>query len=284
MTDVLAAESRTRRGRSLRPRLRQGCDARPADGGHDCQRRSELRRNVVAAIGLPTFRPYFSDDLIGAEIGGAVKNVIAIACGVAEGRKLGEGARAALITRGFAEMTRLGLAMGAKVETMNGLCGLGDLVLTCVAHIAQRFARRGAGRGARAEAFWPSAARSRKAPRARRPLWRSRRSTVSICRSAQRSMRLSPDAQRRRGNRRAAVTSVQRGRRMRPLPPGTLLARLERWPILARSRCALDARNVLQRDRDAARRAIAAFRNLCPHAGYPLQRADGRIFVQDGRL
>jgi glycerol-3-phosphate dehydrogenase (NAD(P)+) len=89
-------------------------------------------QRVVAAIGLPTFRPYVSDDLIGTEIGGAVKNVVAIACGVAQGRKLGDGARAALITRGFAELTRLGLAMGAKPETLSGLCGLGDLVLTCV--------------------------------------------------------------------------------------------------------------------------------------------------------
>ena len=72
-----------------------------------------------------------ADDLVGAEIGGAVKNVIAIACGVAHGRKLGDGARAALITRGFAELTRLGLAMGGKAETLAGLCGLGDLVLTC---------------------------------------------------------------------------------------------------------------------------------------------------------
>jgi glycerol-3-phosphate dehydrogenase (NAD(P)+) len=90
-----------------------------------------LAQRIVVTIGLPTFRPYVADDLVGAEIGGAVKNVIAIACGVAEGRRLGDGARAALITRGFAELTRLGLAMGAKAETLSGLCGLGDLVLTC---------------------------------------------------------------------------------------------------------------------------------------------------------
>ena len=90
-----------------------------------------LAQRIVATIGLPTFRPYVADDLVGAEIGGAVKNVIAVACGMAEGRKLGDGARAALITRGFAELTRLGLAMGAKAETLSGLCGLGDLVLTC---------------------------------------------------------------------------------------------------------------------------------------------------------
>jgi glycerol-3-phosphate dehydrogenase (NAD(P)+) len=88
-------------------------------------------QRIVATIGLPTFRPYVADDLVGAEIGGAVKNVIAVGCGIAEGRKLGDGARAALITRGFAELTRLGLAMGAKAETLSGLCGLGDLVLTC---------------------------------------------------------------------------------------------------------------------------------------------------------
>jgi len=93
---------------------------------------AKLAARVVATIGLPTFRPYVADDVIGAEIGGAVKNVIAIGCGVSEGRKLGDGARAALITRGFAEMTRLGVAMGGKAETLAGLCGLGDLVLTCV--------------------------------------------------------------------------------------------------------------------------------------------------------
>lgn len=87
---------------------------------------------LVTALGQPRFRPYLTDDLIGAEIGGAVKNVIAIACGVAEGKQLGEGARAALVTRGFAELVRLGVAMGARAETLNGLCGLGDLVLTCV--------------------------------------------------------------------------------------------------------------------------------------------------------
>jgi glycerol-3-phosphate dehydrogenase (NAD(P)+) len=98
-----------------------------------------LARALVAAIGRPTFRPYVSTDLVGAEIGGAVKNVIAIACGVAEGRKLGDGARAALITRGFAELSRLGRAMGARQETLNGLAGLGDLVLTCTSMTSRNF-------------------------------------------------------------------------------------------------------------------------------------------------
>jgi len=105
-----------------------------------------LAQRIVATIGLPTFRPYVADDLVGAEIGGAVKNVIAIACGVAEGRKLGDGARAALITRGFAELTRLGLAMGGKAETLSGLCGLGDLVLTC-ASLTSRNTSLGAALG-----------------------------------------------------------------------------------------------------------------------------------------
>lgn len=86
---------------------------------------------LVQRLGRPTFRPYLSDDVTGAQIGGAVKNVLAIACGIVMGRKLGDNARAALITRGLAEMSRLGLAMGAKRETLMGLSGLGDLVLTC---------------------------------------------------------------------------------------------------------------------------------------------------------
>jgi glycerol-3-phosphate dehydrogenase (NAD(P)+) len=85
----------------------------------------------MAAIGRPHFRPYWSDDPIGAEAGGAVKNVLAIACGVSEGMGLGRSAHAALIARGFSEMTRFGVKLGGKPETLAGLCGLGDLVLTC---------------------------------------------------------------------------------------------------------------------------------------------------------
>ena len=92
-----------------------------------------LARAFVAALGSARFRPYSSADPIGAEIGGAVKNVLAIACGIIEGRGLGDNARAALITRGLAEMIRLGLAKGADAETFRGLSGLGDLVLTCTA-------------------------------------------------------------------------------------------------------------------------------------------------------
>ncbi|MAI90688.1 NAD(P)H-dependent glycerol-3-phosphate dehydrogenase [Ponticaulis sp.] len=90
-----------------------------------------LGHRWMESIGRPEFRPYYSPDLIGAEIGGAVKNVLAIACGAVEGLQLGKSAHAALISRGFAEMVRLGTAMGAQAETLAGLCGLGDLVLTC---------------------------------------------------------------------------------------------------------------------------------------------------------
>ena len=90
-----------------------------------------LGRAIAGAIATPTFRPYLAADMIGAEAGGAVKNVLAIACGIVEGKGLGRSAHAALITRGFAELTRLAVALGARAETVAGLCGLGDLVLTC---------------------------------------------------------------------------------------------------------------------------------------------------------
>lgn len=91
----------------------------------------DLAEAVAQAIATPAFRPYFAGDMIGAEAGGAVKNVLAIACGIVEGRGLGRSAHAALITRGFAELTRLAVALGGQAETVAGLCGLGDLVLTC---------------------------------------------------------------------------------------------------------------------------------------------------------
>ena len=92
---------------------------------------ASLGRAFMEALGSSRFRPYLSQDPIGAEIGGAVKNVLAIACGVVVGRGLGDNARASLITRGLAEMSRLGIAKGGRAETFRGLSGLGDLVLTC---------------------------------------------------------------------------------------------------------------------------------------------------------
>jgi glycerol-3-phosphate dehydrogenase (NAD(P)+) len=107
-----------------------------------------LCSELAARLARPGFRPYASDDVVGAEIGGAVKNVLAIACGVVEGRGLGQNARAALIARGFAEMTRFGLARGARAETLGGLSGLGDLVLTCSSTASRNFSLGvGLGRG-----------------------------------------------------------------------------------------------------------------------------------------
>jgi glycerol-3-phosphate dehydrogenase (NAD(P)+) len=90
---------------------------------------AEVREALVAAFHNPSLRVYASDDVLGVEVGGAVKNVLAIATGLCDGLQLGLNARAALITRGLAEMTRLGVALGARAETFTGLSGLGDLVL-----------------------------------------------------------------------------------------------------------------------------------------------------------
>ncbi len=99
-----------------------------------------LAERMAQAFGGRAFRPYVSDDPLGAQIGGAVKNVLAIASGIAIGRGLGENARAALITRGFAELTRLALKKGARMETLGGLSGLGDLILTATSDQSRNYA------------------------------------------------------------------------------------------------------------------------------------------------
>ncbi|MDP2251451.1 MAG: NAD(P)H-dependent glycerol-3-phosphate dehydrogenase [Hydrogenophaga sp.] len=98
---------------------------------------AQVRDVLVAAFHSPTLRVYANDDIVGVEVGGAVKNVLAIATGLCDGLGLGMNARAALITRGLAEMTRLGLALGAKAETFMGLSGLGDLVLTATGDLSR---------------------------------------------------------------------------------------------------------------------------------------------------
>jgi glycerol-3-phosphate dehydrogenase (NAD(P)+) len=111
-------------------------------------------QELVNLVATPIFRPYWTDDVIGAEIGGAVKNVLAIGCGVVDGAGLGLNARAALIARGFAEMQRYGRARGARAETLAGLSGLGDLVLTCSSESSRNFALgRGLGQGQSAAAL-----------------------------------------------------------------------------------------------------------------------------------
>ncbi|MFQ6017628.1 MAG: NAD(P)H-dependent glycerol-3-phosphate dehydrogenase [Kiloniellaceae bacterium] len=114
---------------------------------------ADLGGGLVAALGSRSFRPYLCDDPVGAQIGGAVKNVIAIACGIVAERKLGENARAALITRGLAEIARLGRAKGARPETLMGLSGLGDLTLTCTNRLSRNYSLGEAlGRGRALEA------------------------------------------------------------------------------------------------------------------------------------
>lgn len=99
----------------------------------------DVCQQLQEALSSRTLRIYATDDIIGAQIGGAVKNVIAIACGVIQGRGMGESARAALVTRGLAEMSRLATAMGAKKETLMGQCGVGDLILTCSSMQSRNF-------------------------------------------------------------------------------------------------------------------------------------------------
>ena len=112
----------------------------------------DIAAAIAGSLARPHFRPYVSTDVIGAEIGGAVKNILAIACGIVDGAGLGLNARAALISRGFAEMTRFGLSRGAQAETLAGLAGLGDLVLTCTSSNSRNFALgQGLGRGEAAE-------------------------------------------------------------------------------------------------------------------------------------
>lgn len=99
----------------------------------------DVGAEIIEAIRNKTLRTYSTEDVLGAQIGGAVKNVIAIACGAIYGKGLGESARAALVTRGLAEMSRLASAMGAKKETLMGMCGVGDMILTCSSMQSRNF-------------------------------------------------------------------------------------------------------------------------------------------------
>ncbi|HEU0156692.1 MAG TPA: NAD(P)H-dependent glycerol-3-phosphate dehydrogenase [Stellaceae bacterium] len=132
-------------GPSFAAEIARGLPAAVTIASHD----GALARAFTAALASDKFRPYLSDDPISAEIGGSVKNVLAIACGMILGRGYGDNARAALITRGLAEMIRLGVAKGGRAETFAGLSGIGDLVLTCSAVQSRNFALGLAlGRGA----------------------------------------------------------------------------------------------------------------------------------------
>ncbi len=99
----------------------------------------EIALTLQKAVASAKFRPYISSDIIGAQIAGALKNIIAIACGIAHGLDMGESARASLVTRGLAEISRLGVAMGASQGTFLGLCGVGDMMLTCSSEKSRNF-------------------------------------------------------------------------------------------------------------------------------------------------
>lgn len=145
-------------GARVLPRRRLGMLSGPSFAGEVARglpaaltlasRSLRLRQRTQDALQSEAFRLYTSRDVIGAALGGAVKNVLAIACGIADGRRLGENARAALIARGLAEMARLGAALGAKRATLMGLSGLGDVVLTCSSTKSRNFSLgRGLGQG-----------------------------------------------------------------------------------------------------------------------------------------
>ncbi|MGH1404834.1 MAG: NAD(P)H-dependent glycerol-3-phosphate dehydrogenase [Alphaproteobacteria bacterium] len=114
-------------------------DGKPAATTLACSGTENDASVIQAAITRPTFRPYLSDDIIGTQLAGALKNVIAIACGIAHGREMGQSACASLVTRGLLEISRLGIAMGGRQETFMGLCGVGDMMLTCTSHTSRNF-------------------------------------------------------------------------------------------------------------------------------------------------
>ena len=199
--------------RALRPELRGGSRARAADGAARRRRSTRPRRHYVQErFRGPALRLYVSDDVAGVEIGGALKNVIAIAAGVVEGLGLGHNAMAALITRGLAEISRLACAEGGRRETLAGLSGLGDLVLTCTGDSEPQPPRRHRARPrpaartrfSRACAWSPKVC-ARPAPRSR-----SARGTASSCRSPPRWPPCSTAAARRR-----EAVDVLMGRRQR---------------------------------------------------------------------
>jgi len=123
-------------GPSFAQEVARGQPAAVVLAAHDAQFAGE----AAAALNSARLRIYSNDDLTGVELGGALKNVVAIAAGISDGLSLGRNARAALVTRGLAEISRLGVAMGGRLETFNGLAGLGDLVLTCTADMSRNHA------------------------------------------------------------------------------------------------------------------------------------------------
>ena len=141
MTEVIAAAAPSAiaailSGPSFADDVARGLPTAVTLAAHD----EKLAGELVQALGSPTFRPYHTSDVRGVEIGGAAKNVLAIAAGIAVGKKLGASAQAALTTRAFSELVRFGRALGARSETLTGLSCLGDLILTCSSPQSRNFA------------------------------------------------------------------------------------------------------------------------------------------------
>ena len=141
MTEVIAAAAPNAipailSGPSFADDVARGFPTAVTLAAHD----ERLASDLVQALGSPTFRPYHTTDVRGVEIGGAAKNVLAIAAGIAVGKKLGASAQAALTTRAFSELARFGRALGARSETLTGLSGLGDLILSCSSPQSRNFA------------------------------------------------------------------------------------------------------------------------------------------------
>jgi glycerol-3-phosphate dehydrogenase (NAD(P)+) len=137
MTEVVAEHDGGRDVVPSRAELRGRGGPAAANRVGRCGAESEVRRGGAARSGTSEFRVYTHDDVLGVELGGALKNVMALATGMVEGLGLGFNSRAALITRGLAEMTRLGVALGARPATFAGLAGMGDLVLTCTGALSR---------------------------------------------------------------------------------------------------------------------------------------------------
>ena len=212
MSQVIAEESTRRAGRrAVGAELRGRSRARLADRGARRVGRRSGGRARAGALPRPAFRLYGSDDVAGVEIGGALKNVIAIAAGVVEGLGLGHNAMAALITRGLVEISRLACAEGGRRETLAGLSGLGDLVLTCTGDLSRNRhvgIELGAGGRCRTSSpactWWPKAC-ARPARRSR-----SARATASSCRSPRRWRRCSTAGARRAKRSRSLMRRRQR--------------------------------------------------------------------------
>ena len=217
LAETLPAVGPDRRRLPLRPELRARGRARPARPTSRSRRTATSRRaRCSRCVHSPMFRVYTSDDPIGVQVGGAVKNVIAVAAGACDGLELGTNARAALITRGLAEITRLGVALGANPLTFLGMAGVGDLVLTCTGELSrnrtlgkklaegvspQELPRRAGARVA--EGFYTAAAAHELASEGRRATCRSPSRSTTCSTSGRPLLEALPAARRPRAQGRA---------------------------------------------------------------------------------